>query len=80
MIKSLKFIFILFYCTFSFYAQTTAHLTNTISTDEYPIPYITKDRDKLLTLNVKVEYLQGKIGELQDQNTELKNEIKKVKS
>jgi ribosomal protein S15P/S13E len=75
MIKDLKIIFVLFCCSFTLFAQTNANQIKTTSTNEYPIPYTTKDRDLLLTLNVKLDYLQGKTSELQQQIQDTKSEL-----
>jgi predicted PurR-regulated permease PerM len=71
--KDLKIIFVLFCCSFTLFAQTSANQIKTTSTNEYPIPYTTKDRDLLLTLNERVNAMQQQI-------IELKNEVKEVKS
>jgi len=73
MIKDLKIIFVLFCCSFTLFAQSSANQIKTTSTNEYPIPYTTKDRDLLLTLNERVNAMQQQI-------IELKNEVKEVKS
>jgi len=73
MIKVLKIIFVLFCCSFTLFAQSSANQIKTTSTNEYPIPYTTKDRDLLLTLNERVNAIQQQI-------IELKNEVKEVKS
>jgi ribosomal protein S15P/S13E len=75
MIKGLKIIFVLFCCSFTLFSQTSANQIKTTSTNEYPIPYTTKDRDLLLTLNVKLDYLQGKTSELQQQIQDTKSEL-----
>jgi uncharacterized protein YdhG (YjbR/CyaY superfamily) len=71
--KDLKIIFVLFCYSFTLFAQTSAKQIKTLSTNEYPIPYTTKDRDLLLTLNERVNAMQQQI-------IELKNEVKEVKS
>jgi len=73
MIKGLKIIFVLFCCSFTLFSQTSTNQIKTTSTNEYPIPYTTKDRDLLLTLNERVNAMQQQI-------IELKNEVKEVKS
>jgi len=67
--------FVLFCCSFTLFAQTSTNQIKTTSTNEYPIPYTTKDRDLLLTLNVKLDYLQGKTSELQQQIQDTKSEL-----
>jgi len=71
--KDLKITFVLFCYSFTLFAQTSANQIKTTSTNEYPIPYTTKDRDLLLTLNERVNAMQQQI-------IELKNEVKEVKS